>query len=101
MDVARAVAMDAADLSRKAPSNPAEPSCGAMPPVTTTSEESQASINGRPSLRLSINGRVMDTAKQMTRDNEIPKGILFKTPFSAELARRVGRSDSAKYITRN
>jgi hypothetical protein len=62
-----------------------------MPPVTTTSEESQASIKGR----------VMDTAKQMKRDNEISKGVLFKTPFSEELARRIGSPNSAKYITRN
>ncbi|WP_274533944.1 hypothetical protein [Nitrobacter vulgaris] len=37
----------------------------------------------------------MDTAKQMKHDNEISKGILFKTPFSEELARRVELLTSA------
>jgi hypothetical protein len=36
----------------------------------------------------------------MKRDNEISKGVLFKTPFSEELA-RIGSPDSAKYITKN
>lgn len=70
------------------------PSKMAMPPVTATSEESQAS-KGRVKSQASINGGGMDTAKQMKRDNEISKGILFKTPFSEELARRVELLTSA------
>lgn len=65
-----------------------------MPPVTPTSEESQAS-KGRVKSQACINGGGMDTAKQMKHDNEISKGILFKTPFSEELARRVELLTSA------
>lgn len=65
-----------------------------MPPVTPTSEESQAS-KGRVKSQACINGGGMDTAKQMKRDNEISKGILFKTPFSEEPARRVELLTSA------
>jgi hypothetical protein len=61
------------------PSDAESPSKTAMPPVTATSEESQAS-KGRVKSQASINGGGMDTAKQMKRDNEISKGILFKTP---------------------
>jgi hypothetical protein len=76
------------------PADAESPSKMAMPPVTATSEESQAS-KGRVKSQASINGGGMDTAKQMKRDNEISKGILFKTPFSEELARRVELLTSA------
>ena len=64
-----------------------------MPPVTATSEESQAS-KGRVKSQASINGGGMDTAKQMKRDNEISKGIL-SNAFSEELARWVELLTSA------